>query len=116
MPEAADLYPQREVYSVSQLNRAARDLLEAGFPRLWVDGEISNLSRPSSGHLYFTLKDERAQVSCALFRSQAIRLGFRPQNGTQVLVQARVSLYEPRGNYQLIVSHMEESGDGALRR
>jgi exodeoxyribonuclease VII large subunit len=116
MPEAADLYPQREVYSVSQLNRAARDLLESGFPRLWVEGEISNLSRPSSGHLYFTLKDARAQVSCALFRSQANRLAFRPQNGTQVLVQARVSLYEPRGNYQLIVSHIEESGDGALRR
>jgi exodeoxyribonuclease VII large subunit len=116
MPEAADVSLQREVYSVSRLNRAARELLESGFPRLWVEGEISNLSRPASGHLYFTLKDAQAQVSCALFRNRALQLGFRPDNGTQVLVQAQVSLYEPRGNYQLIVSHMEEAGDGALRR
>jgi exodeoxyribonuclease VII large subunit len=116
MSDAADLPSQRTVFSVSQLNRAARELLEAGFGRLWVEGEVSNLSCPQSGHLYFTLKDAQAQVSCALFRTQALRLGFRPANGLQVLVQGRVSLYEPRGNYQLIVTSMEESGDGALRR
>jgi exodeoxyribonuclease VII large subunit len=116
MPEAADVSLQREVYSVSGLNRAARELLESGFPRLWVEGEISNLSRPASGHLYFTLKDAHAQVSCALFRNRVLQLGFRPENGLQVLVQAQVSLYEARGNYQLIVNHMEEAGDGALRR
>ena len=116
MQETADVSPQREIYSVSRLNRAARELLESGFRRLWVAGELSNLSRPASGHLYFTLKDARAQVNCALFRNRALQLGFRPENGQQVVVQAQVSLYEPRGNYQLIVSHMEEAGDGALRR
>ena len=81
-----------------------------------MEGEISNLARPPSGHLYFSLKDARAQVSCALFRNAATRLGFKPENGTQVLVRAEVSLYEARGNFQLIVNHMEEAGDGALRR
>jgi len=116
MQETAGVSPQRDIYSVSRLNRAARELLEAGFARLWVEGEISNLSRPASGHLYFTLKDAQAQVNCALFRNRALQLGFRPENGQQVVVQAQVSLYEPRGNYQLIVNHMEEAGDGALRR
>jgi len=116
MPDVIDGSPQRDVYSVARLNREARDLLESGFQRLWVEGEISNLARPASGHLYFTLKDARAQVSCALFRNRAIRLDFTPENGTQVLIQAQVSLYEARGNYQLIVNHMEEAGDGALRR
>lgn len=116
MPELSSVSLQRDVYSVSRLNREARELLEAGFLRLWVEGEISNLARPVSGHLYFTLKDARAQVSCALFRNRATRLGFSPQNGSQVLIQAQVSLYEARGNYQLIVNHMEEAGDGALRR
>ncbi|MEN8802663.1 MAG: exodeoxyribonuclease VII large subunit [Thiogranum sp.] len=116
MPEVSNVSLQRDVYSVSRLNRESRGLLESGFPRLWVEGEISNLARPVSGHLYFTLKDARAQVSCALFRNRATRLGFSPENGSQVLVQAQVSLYEARGNYQLIVNHMEEAGDGALRR
>jgi len=116
MPELSNVSLQRDVYSVSRLNREARELLESGFLRLWVEGEISNLARPVSGHLYFTLKDARAQVSCALFRNRAIRLGFSPENGAQVLVQAQVSLYEARGNYQLIVNHMEEAGDGALLR
>ncbi len=116
MPDVSDGSLQRDVYSVARLNREARDLLESSFPRLWVEGEISNLARPASGHLYFTLKDARAQVSCVLFRNRAIRLSFTPENGTQVLIQAQVSLYEARGNYQLIVNHMEEAGDGALRR
>ena len=116
MPEASSVSLQRDVYSVSRLNREVRELLETGLARLWVEGEISNLARPVSGHLYFTLKDARAQVSCALFRNRATRLSFSPQNGTQVLLQAEVSLYEARGNYQLIVNQMEEAGDGALRR
>lgn len=116
MPTKNTETPQREIYSVWQLNREVRELLESGFARIWVEGEISNLARPPSGHLYFSLKDARAQVSCALFRSAASRLGFTPENGTQVLVRADVSLYEARGNFQLIVNHMEEAGDGALRR
>ena len=116
MPEVSSVSLQRDVYSVSRLNRESRELLETGFPRLWVEGEISNLARPVSGHLYFTLQDARAQVSCALFRNRTTRLGFSPENGSQVLIQAQVSLYEARGNYQLIVNHMEEAGDGALRR
>ena len=116
MSELSDSALQRDVFSVSRLNREARSLLENSFSRLWVEGEISNLARPASGHLYFTLKDAKAQVSCALFRNRAVRLGFTPENGAQVLVRAQVSLYEARGNYQLIVNHMEEAGDGALRR
>ena len=108
--------PTRDIFTVSRLNREARELLETGLGRLWVEGEISNLARPASGHLYFTLKDASAQVSCALFRNRALRLRFTPENGTQVLIRAQVSLYEARGNYQLIVDQMEEAGDGALRR
>lgn len=108
--------PLREVYSISRLNREARALLEGNFPLLWVEGEISNLARPRSGHLYFTLKDEFAQVRCAMFRMRATNLGFAPRDGSQVLARVRVSLYENRGDFQLIVDHMEEAGDGALRR
>jgi exodeoxyribonuclease VII large subunit len=106
----------RDVYSVSRLNREARSLLEGSFPLLWVEGEISNLSRPGSGHWYFTLKDEAAQVRCAMFRNRNMLIRFTPDNGMQVLVRARISLYEARGEYQIIVEHMEEAGDGALRR
>ncbi len=116
MAGTPDLSPQRDIYDVSRLNREARALLEGTFPRLWVEGEISNLARPASGHLYFTLKDARAQVSCALFRNRATRLRFTPENGTRVLMQAQISLYEARGNYQLIVDRMEDAGDGALQR
>jgi exodeoxyribonuclease VII large subunit len=108
--------PQREVYSISRLNREARALLEGSFPLLWVEGEISNLARPRSGHLYFTLKDEFAQVRCAMFRMRAGNIKFIPRDGTQVMARVRVSLYENRGDFQLIVDHMEEAGDGALRR
>ena len=86
------------------------------FPSIWVEGEISNLARPSSGHIYFTLKDETAQIRCAMFRGRRLGLDFNPENGNQVLVKAQVSLYESRGDYQLIVEHLEEAGDGALRR
>jgi len=105
-----------DIYSVSQLNRKARNLLESGLSNLWVAGEISNLAQPGSGHIYFSLKDAGAQVSCAMFRGANTRLRFKPKNGDQVLVQGRVSIYEPRGSYQLIVAKMEDAGEGLLRR
>ncbi len=111
-----DVTPGRDVYSVSRLNREARELLETGLPLLWVEGELSNLARPSSGHLYFSLKDAQAQVRCAMFRNRNQLVRFRPADGMQVLARARVSLYEARGDYQLIVESLEEAGDGALRR
>jgi exodeoxyribonuclease VII large subunit len=106
----------RDVMSVSRLNFEARDLLEAEFPAVWVEGEISNLARPASGHLYFSLKDEQCQIRAAMFKNKNRLLDFRPANGTQVLVRARVSLYPNRGDFQLIAESMEESGEGALRR
>jgi exodeoxyribonuclease VII large subunit len=104
------------VYSVSTLNRSVANLLEHEFSWIWVEGEISNLAKPASGHIYFSLKDSSAQVSCAMFKGRTRSLKFQPENGNQVLVRAKVSLYQPRGNYQLIVDRMEEAGDGALRR
>ncbi|MGH8556357.1 MAG: exodeoxyribonuclease VII large subunit [Methylococcales bacterium] len=106
----------REIYTVSRLNREARALLANHFLSIWVDGEISNLACPSSGHLYFTLKDDQAQIRCAMFRARRRELTFRPADGCRVLVKARVSLYEARGDYQLVVDYLEESGAGALRR
>jgi exodeoxyribonuclease VII large subunit len=103
------------VYSVSELNRETKRLLASHFMTVQVLGEISNLSTPSSGHLYFTLKDSQAQIRCAMFKGQQLRLRFKPTNGNQVIVTAQVSLYEPRGDYQLVVEHLEEAGDGALR-
>lgn len=108
--------PDRDVFSVSRLNREAKALLEGSFPLLWVEGEISNLSRPASGHLYFTLKDAQAQVRCALFRGSQRHVNAAPMDGMQVLLRARVSLYEGRGDYQLIIESLEEAGEGALRR
>ncbi len=107
--------PSRDIYSVSRLVRESRAVLEGSFPLLWISGELSNLSQPASGHVYFSLKDEIAQVRCAMFRMKRQLLRFRPQNGQQVLVRARVSLYEARGEFQLIVEHMEPAGEGALR-
>jgi len=105
-----------EIYSVSQLNDEVRELIEAHFQSVWVEGEISNLARPASGHIYFSLKDESAQVRCAMFRMSNRLLKFKPENGMQVLLRARVSLYEARGDYQLIADFMEEAGDGLLRK
>ncbi len=113
---AAHSRPQREIFSVSRLNREVRDLLEGNFPLVWVEAEISNLARPTSGHWYFTLKDASAQIRCAMFRGKNSRLRFQPENGSQVLVRAQLSLYEARGEYQMLIEHMEEAGDGALRR
>ncbi len=107
---------EREILSVGELNKRAKRLLESQFPLLWVEGEISNFAQPSSGHWYFTLKDQQAQVRCAMFRNRNQRLQFRPNAGDQVLARARVSLYEGRGEFQLIIDHLEEVGDGALQR
>ena len=103
------------IYTPSELNHEARLHLEAGFGLLWVEGEISNLSRPSSGHVYFSLKDDMAQINCALFRSHARALDFVPENGMQVRAHGRLSLYEARGNYQLIADSMIQSGEGVLQ-
>ncbi|MDG4594139.1 MAG: exodeoxyribonuclease VII large subunit [Candidatus Contendobacter sp.] len=108
--------PDRDIYTVSRLNQDVRALLEGEFPSLWVEGEVSNLSRPSSGHFYFSLKDAKAQIRCALFQNRAFLFRDCPRNGQQVLVRGRVSLYEPRGDFQLIVEYVEEAGAGALRR
>jgi len=108
--------PDRDVYSVSRLNREVRVLLERGFASLWLEAEISNFSRPSSGHWYFSLKDAAAQVRCAMFRQRNMLCPFTAGDGQKVLVRARVGLYEPRGEYQLIVDHMEDAGLGALKR
>jgi len=105
-----------EVLTPSQLNALARDLLEDTFPLIWVEGELGNLSRPSSGHLYMTLKDARAQVRCAMFKPKSSWLKFVPREGLRVLARGRLTLYEARGDYQLVLDHMEEAGEGALRR
>ncbi|MCF6353886.1 MAG: exodeoxyribonuclease VII large subunit [Candidatus Polarisedimenticolaceae bacterium] len=107
--------PSRDILSISRLNSEVRAVLDGSFPLLWVEGEISNLARPASGHIYFTLKDVHAQVRCAMFRMRRIKLRFQPENGMQVLVRARVSFYESRGEFQLGVEHMEPAGEGALR-
>ena len=102
--------------SVSQLVNTLKNLIETNLPLVWVEGEISNLARPASGHLYFTLKDSGAQVRCAMFRPRVGLLRMRPQDGMQVLLRARITLYEARGDLQLVVEHMEDAGLGALQR
>jgi exodeoxyribonuclease VII large subunit len=116
MDETSPIAGERDILTPSRLNALVRELVEDAFPLVWLEGELSNCSRPASGHLYFTLKDAAAQVRCAMFRMKAMRLRFRPADGAHVLVRARVSLYEARGEFQLIVEHMEEGGEGALRR
>src|SRR5271156_2180535 len=108
--------PDRDVYSVSRLNREVRVLLERGFGSLWLEAEISNLAKPSSGHWYFSLKDAAAQVRCCMFRQRNMLCAFTARDGQKVLVRARIGLYEPRGEYQLVIDHMEDSGLGALKR
>lgn len=114
MPESLDL--EHTIYSVSQLNQEVRILLEDALPFVWLEGEISNLRAPGSGHLYFTLKDAHAQIRCALFRNRFQLKNIQPKDGMHVLVRANVSLYEERGDFQLIIEHIEEAGDGALLR
>jgi exodeoxyribonuclease VII large subunit len=108
--------PERRVYTVSRLNREVRLLLERGLAVIWLEAELSNFTQPASGHWYFTLKDKEAQIRGAMFRQRNMNLGFTPRSGQLVLVHGRVSLYEPRGDYQMIVEHMEEAGVGALKR
>ncbi|MAD43847.1 MAG: exodeoxyribonuclease VII large subunit [Oceanospirillaceae bacterium] len=103
-----------DLFTVSQLNQRAKQLLEISFASIRVEGEISSLSRPSSGHWYFTLKDDRAQVRCAMFRSRAAMLKFQPKEGDKIELRGKVSLYENRGDYQLIVDTMKPAGEGAL--
>lgn len=105
-----------DILSPSQLNTLARNLLEDTFPLVWVEGELGNVARPSSGHLYLTLKDARAQVRAAMFKPKANLLKFVPREGLRVLVRGRLTLYEARGEYQMVLDHMEEAGEGALRR
>jgi exodeoxyribonuclease VII large subunit len=107
---------ERDIYTVSRLNREVRVLLERGFASLWIEAEISNLARPSSGHWYFSLKDASAQVRCCMFRQRNMLAQFAPRDGQKVLVRARVGLYEPRGEFQLVVDLMEDAGLGALKR
>lgn len=104
------------IFTVSRLNQTVRELLEREMGQIWLTAEISNFSQPASGHWYFTLKDDRAQVRCAMFRNSNRRTTFRPQNGQQVLVRASITLYEPRGDYQLIAESMQPAGDGLLQQ
>jgi len=104
------------IFTVSRLNQTVRLLLEREVGHVWISGEISNFTQPASGHWYFTLKDDTAQVRCAMFRNSNRRVTFRPQHGQQVLVRASITLYEPRGEYQIIVESMQPAGEGLLQQ
>ncbi|MEJ8322603.1 exodeoxyribonuclease VII large subunit [Kosakonia sacchari] len=104
------------IFTVSRLNQSVRLLLERELGQVWISGEISNFTQPASGHWYFTLKDDTAQVRCAMFRNSNRRVTFRPQHGQQVLVRANITLYEPRGEYQIIVESMQPAGEGLLQQ
>ncbi|CAL1329157.1 exodeoxyribonuclease VII large subunit [Candidatus Providencia siddallii] len=104
------------IYSVSNINKNARKLLENQIGQIWLTAEVSNFSQPSSGHWYLTLKDDRSQIRAAMFRNQNLKLQFRPQNGSQILVKAILTIYEPRGDYQLIIEYMKPSGEGLLQQ
>src|SRR5690554_1061215 len=104
--------PTTNAFSVSELNRQARLMLEQGLGEVWVEGELSGVSRPASGHLYFTLKDASAQLRCALFRHRARFVAAPMRDGDRVRVRGRVSLYEPRGDYQLIAEAVQLAGEG----
>ncbi len=116
MEKAGQVNRMAAAITVSQLNRQVKTLLEKGLARLWVEGEISNIARPASGHVYFSLKDASAQIRCAFFRQRQRGPTIGLKNGDQVLAFGRVSLYEPRGDYQLIVEQVEPAGEGALKR
>lgn len=114
--QTIDISQTEEIFTVSRLNREARFILEGSFPQLWVEGEISNFVVPQSGHWYFSLKDATAQVRCAMFRPNNRKLDFIPKDGMHVIVKAAVSLYEGRGDFQLLAEYMEEVGIGKLRQ
>ncbi len=109
-------HQQRKVFTVSRLNQEVQQLLEEGFGLLWLQGELSNFSRPASGHFYFTLKDSQSQIRCAMFRGRNRYIDFKPQDGEAVLVRGKLGLYSARGDFQLIVEHMEPAGEGRLRQ
>src|SRR3990167_4202069 len=98
----------QEIYSVSEFNSDVRSVLEGSFDSIWIEGEISNFAAPGSGHWYFSLKDDNAQVRCAMFKGNQRKVTFMPKNGAHVLLRARISLYEARGEFQLIADFMEE--------
>ncbi len=106
----------RDIYSISRLTREVRTVLESGFPLLWIEGEISNLAIPASGHWYFTLKDQATQIRCAMFRNKNKLLRVNPKNGKKIIIRARISFYEARGEFQCIVEHMEDAGEGLLQQ
>ncbi len=110
-----NLAPARQIWSVAELTARISNVLAAQFSNLWVEGEVSNYHAAQSGHLYFTLKDAQAQVKCVCFRTQAMRLKFRPEDGLKLIVRGSISVYEPRGEYQIYVEHIEPSGVGALQ-
>jgi len=116
MQAPSDYTTPRHILTPSSLNRLVRDLLGDVFPQVWIEGELSNVAKPASGHLYFTLKDSGAQVRCAMFKPKTAALRFRPVDGMQVLLRAKVGLYEPRGEFQLVAEYMEPAGEGALQR
>ena len=110
-----NLAPERKIWSVTELTARISNVLAAQFSNLWIEGEVSNCHAAQSGHLYFTLKDTKAQVKCVCFRNQAMRLKFRPEDGLKLIVRGSISVYEPRGEYQIYVEHIEPSGVGALQ-
>ena len=116
MQRSMSSFPNRSPLTVSELNNQVKQLLEISFASVWVEGEISNFSAPGSGHWYFTLKDETAQVKCAMFRGKNLFIKPRPGNGDRILVCGKVSLYPGRGDYQLIVESLEAAGTGNLHR
>ena len=106
---------KRKIYSVSELNTGIKELLEENYPFVWLTGEISNFRIPASGHFYFSLKDETSQISAVMFRGQQRQLKFEPEDGMNVTGMGRISVYEPRGTYQIILEYLEPSGVGALQ-
>jgi exodeoxyribonuclease VII large subunit len=111
-----DILVDQQVLTISDLNRSVKNLLESHFGIVWVEGEVSNLAKPQSGHIYFTLKDQFAQIRCAMFKGRTLILPFELENGMHILAKAKISLYEGRGDYQLIIEQIEDRGEGLLRR
>ena len=110
-----DLKPEKHIWKVSDLTERIGDLLEREFQDVWIEGEVSNYHAAQSGHLYFTLKDARSQIRCVCFRDQVRGLKFRPEDGLHITVRGSLGVYEPRGEYQVYVSHIEPVGAGALQ-
>jgi exodeoxyribonuclease VII large subunit len=116
MDELISTQDELKVISVSELNKKAKSLLEKGIPKLWIEGEISNLAKPASGHMYFSLKDEMSQIRCAWFKQRQLQNTLNIANGAKMLALGKIGLYEPRGEYQFIVEKMEIAGEGDLKR